>query len=496
VQKNNQQFDILLCALNSRYHHTSFALKYLYANLKELQSRTRVLEYVIQKSPRDIVEEILSFQPRIVGFSVYIWNTSQIYEVVSILKTVAPEISVVLGGPEISHETEGQPLTKLCDYVIKGEADFLFHQFCQQFLRGVKPDHKIITGPLPEIKSIELPYDYYTDEDIKNRVIYVEASRGCPYKCEYCLSSLDASVRNFELEKFLLEMDKLIARGARQFKFIDRTFNLSPTISAGILQFFLKKVSLGIFLHFEMVPDRLPSELRELIRQFPEGSLQFEIGIQTMNPEVGKNVSRRQDYEKIKENLRFLKHETGVHTHADLIVGLPGETLDSFARGFDVLAGYEPDEIQVGILKKLKGTPIARHDKDFSMTYASMPPFQILKNTDIDYSAMQDMNRFAQFWDLYANSGRFLPLMEYFKTQGLMHFDGSLFALFSDFSNYLHKRHQQSHGISLVNLRKSAKSYLMERFFLPEFQAEYLSQEALRSQKITAAPERQQRHLS
>ncbi|MBC7370161.1 MAG: cobalamin B12-binding domain-containing protein, partial [Bdellovibrionaceae bacterium] len=248
------QKDIILGTLNSTYQHCSFGLRYLYANLQELQPRAEMIEWTIHATPRNIVEKILSFNPKIVGFGVYIWNTTETYEVVSILKKVAPEVVIVLGGPEVSYETETQPICKTADYVIKGEADFLFYEFCKNILGGTKPEQKIISGALPDITKIKMPYDLYSDEDIKNRIVYVEVSRGCPYKCEYCLSSLDKVVRSFDLDKFLADMDALIAKGLRQFKFVDRTFNLSIQTSSKIMQFFLERIHLNLFLHFEMVP--------------------------------------------------------------------------------------------------------------------------------------------------------------------------------------------------------------------------------------------------
>src|SRR5271170_4473162 len=185
------QTDILLTTINARYHHAAFGLRYLYANLQNLRAQAQIMEFVLGKNPRDIAESLLQRQPKIIGIGVYIWNTTQVYEVVSILKKVAPEVVVVVGGPEISYEIETQPLYAIVDYVIKGEADFLFHDFCATVLSGHKPMAKIISGDLPDLNTLILPYAEYTAEDVAHRVIYVEASRGCPYKCEYCLSSLD-----------------------------------------------------------------------------------------------------------------------------------------------------------------------------------------------------------------------------------------------------------------------------------------------------------------
>ena len=455
------QTDILLCTLNSTYQHAAFGLRYILANMKDLQSRTAILEWTIKENPRVIVEKILQQNPKIVGFGVYIWNTDETLHVIATLKKIAPNIIIVLGGSEISHETETQEHLKWCDYVIKGEADLSFYQFCQKyFTSGFLPEKQIQSSELPDIKAIEMPYRLYTDEDIKNRIIYVEASRGCPYKCEYCLSSLDKSVRSFDLQMFLAEIKNLLTRGARTFKFVDRTFNLSPTTSSQILQFFIEHIDLGLFLHFEMVPDRLPSEIRELIKKFPEGSLQFEVGIQTLNPVVAQNVSRKNDLVKVAQNFEFLKTSTKVHTHADLIVGLPGENLESFAQGFDRLVQMQPDEIQVGILKRLKGTPIARHEKTFQMIYSNFSPFQILSTSTMDYLTLQKMNRFAKFWDLYANSGQFKNFMQWFQ-QSL---DGtSFFWSFYSFSEFLSEKFTETHSLSLMSLAEQAWLYLKSK---------------------------------
>ena len=203
-------------------------------------------------------------------------------------------------------------------------------------------------------------------------------------------------------------MQKLLDRGVSQFKFVDRTFNLNIASSKSILEFFRERWRPGLFVHFEMIPDRLPDALREVIAQFPPGALQFEVGVQTFNDEVSKNISRRQDYGRLEENFRFLRGQTGVHVHADLIAGLPGETIESFAAGFDRLVELGPQEIQVGILKRLRGTPIVRHDQSWEMVYNPHPPYEILRNRLLDFAAMQRLGRFARHWDLVGNSGNFI----------------------------------------------------------------------------------------
>lgn len=469
IQASNS---ILLCALNSTYQHAAFGLRYLRANLKELKDQSTIVEFTISQSPLEIVEKILYLQPKIVGFGVYIWNTDEVLKVIRHLKQLAPEIKIVLGGPEISYETETQAHVNYCDYIIKGEADFSFYSLCHDILTNRPLDgwKKISQHPLPDIKAIELPYDLYSDEDIQNRVLYVEASRGCPYKCEYCLSSLDVSVRNFVIGPFLQQMQVLIDRGAKQFKFVDRTFNLSPTISESILQFFLKQIDKGLFLHFEMVPDRLPDNLKELIKQFPEGSLQFEVGIQTLNETVSGYISRRQNHAKMQENFLFLREHTKVHTHADLIVGLPAETLDSFKKGFDQLIQWDPDEIQVGILKRLKGTPIIRHQAKFEMVYSENTPYQILKTKDLSFQSLQQMNRFSRYWDMIANSGQFNLTMNFLKQKTKIE-EKSFFDMFFNLSEYLYERHRGTFAISLMNLTESVFKFLIDALKVPEIDA-------------------------
>ncbi len=442
--------EIILTTLNARYSHASLGLRYLMANLGEFRGRTLLAEFTIKRPPAEIVAEILRAQPKIVGFGTYIWNVKQTLEVVRQLKTAQPDLIILAGGPEISFETEGQELFHAVDYVLKGEADFSLREFLAQWDRGERPGAKIISGPLPDIKAIRLPYDLYSADDIANRTLYVEASRGCPYKCEYCLSALDVSVRNFPLDEFLAQMQSLLDRGARQFKFVDRTFNLAPTTSSRILKFFLERIHLGLFLHFELVPDRLPPELKELIQQFPAGALQFEIGIQTWSEKVARNVSRRQDFTKIADNLRYLREHTGVHTHADLIVGLPGETWNSFAQGFNALYALGPDEIQVGILKRLKGTPIIRHDQMFGMKYATEPPFQILENNHLNAEEILNLEIFADFWDLVANSGRFPDFKEIVEHSGQTPFE-----FYYDLSQRLYRHFGRTHSIHLRDLEQA-----------------------------------------
>jgi hypothetical protein len=293
---------------------------------------------------------------------------------------------------------------------------------------------------------------------------------------------------------------------------VDRTFNLNLNIASAILNFFLGRYEPGLFVHFEMVPDRLPEGLRALIKQFPAGALQFEVGIQSFNTEVEALISRRQNHERLEDNLRWLRSETGVHVHADLIVGLPGEDVASFGAGFDRLVALGPQEIQVGILKRLRGAPIARHDEQWGMVYSPTPPYEVLQTKLISFAQMQSMRRFSRYWDIVANSGSFsatLPLL----------LEGSPFANFMSFTEWLWDRTgNRTHGIALNPLARmlfeflsrggslvrqvEAANALVRDFHRTERECpsdilEHASERpSPRSRKDRVAPRRQSRHLA
>lgn len=556
--------DILLATLNAKFIHCAFGLRYLLANLGELQSRAALVEFEIQQRPLEVVEALLARKPRIIGLGVYIWNVRETTEVVALLKRLAPETIIILGGPEVSFEPEEQEIVRLADHVITGEADLKFAEVCRHLLAPPVPTPtpnlnpnlnlsilsagsggaglglrleaggnvfddrmlpKIIPAELPKLERVALPYELYTEADLAHRVLYVEASRGCPFTCEFCLSSLDIPVRQFPLEQFLAALERLLARGATQFKFVDRTFNLNLLVSRAILQFFLDRWRPGLFLHFEMIPDRLPEALRELLAKFPPGAVQLEIGVQTFSDETSRHISRRQDNAKLAENFQWLRAHTGAHLHADLIVGLPGEGLARFAAGFDRLVALGPQEIQVGMLKRLRGTPIVRHDGEFQMRYSPHAPYELLCNRELDFTTMQRLRRFARYWDLVANSGNFSTTTPLLWSEGHapVHSDSprppSPFERFLAFSDWLYARVGRRHGIALADLAEALFVYLSGpagvpadraaqalwedwqrsgRRERPGFLQPHLPAEPRRAERAdrAAVPKRQARHLA
>jgi len=427
---------IVLATLNARYIHAALGLRYLLANMARhgspaLRSATVLREYTINRPAQAIVDDLLlalsdpcAATPRapIVGFGVYIWNVAQTTHVVRLLKAARPDVRVVLGGPEVSYELEDQPIVALADYVITGWGDVSFPKLCHALQYGPRPLMKVIAGEQPPLDQIDLPYGEFSDADLAHRVLYVEASRGCPYKCEFCLSALDKTAWAFDVDTFLVALHQLYGRGARHFKFFDRTFNLKMDACVRILQFFLDRLAdearaasaqaTPLFLHFEVIPDYLPERLKACLTQFPPGVLQFEVGIQSFNPEVQQRVSRRQDNAKTEANLRWLLASTHAHLHTDLIFGLPGESWLSFAQGFDRLVGLGPHEIQLGVLKRLRGTALARRSlpgavPEWGMVYAPDAPYTVVQTDVLTSEEIGTFVRLARYWDLVANSGRF-----------------------------------------------------------------------------------------
>jgi radical SAM superfamily enzyme YgiQ (UPF0313 family) len=453
--------EIVLATLNAKWIHASFGLRCLRANLGELRDRSSILEFEIGQRPVDVAEVLLAAEPRILGLGVYVWNAAQTLQLVRVLKAVRPDLTIVLGGPEVSHETEGQEIVALADYVVRGEADLAFADLCRRILAGAPDLPKIHDAPLPHFGELADPYDEYTATDVAHRVVYVEASRGCPFTCEFCLSSLDVPVRRAELAPFLAAMQRLYDRGLRHFKFVDRTFNLGIDFAVAILRFFRERYTPELFLHFELIPDRLPDKLRDEIAAFPKGSLQFEVGVQTLDDATGERISRRQDRRKLHDNLRWLRDATGAHVHADLIVGLPGEDEATFARGFDELWASGPDEIQVGILKRLRGTPIVRHDAEFGMRYAQEAPYEILATDAVPFTTMQRMKRFARYWDVVANSGNWLATLRILLRESAAD-DSSSYMAFAAFADWLHRETRATAGIALPRLAGLLWRYLVE----------------------------------
>lgn len=451
---------IVVVAVNARWTHTAFGARSLIANLGDLRQRAELVEMTISDRAVDIVEAVLDLNPVLVGLGVYVWNADLCSAVVSAIKALRPDLPVILGGPEVICRDDLPPCAFLADHVISGEAENAFRNLCEKIIGGNEAIPKFITADIPDLEQIDLAYDLYSDEDLEHRKLYVEASRGCPYGCKFCLSSLDERVRRVPTPRLLAALDLLWQRGARQFKFVDRV--LQFFIGSEILEFFLDRFEDGLFLHFELVPDMLSPPLGELLARFPEGSVQLEAGVQSFDPDVLRQIGRNQNLEKVKETFRFLRSKTGVHIHADLIIGLPGESLAGFGAGFDRLLEMGPHEIQNGLLKRLRGTAVARQSESWGLVFNSSPPYEVLESDQIDFQAMLRLRRFARYFDLVFNNGNFKD------TVALLMKGPSAFEGFLRFSDWLYATTGQSHQLALNRLARLLALYLRTELEIPD----------------------------
>jgi radical SAM superfamily enzyme YgiQ (UPF0313 family) len=406
---------IVLTTINARHSHAALGLRYLKANAGPLTERIAIVELVlgadIETMARRVLSALAPRPPRVIGLGVYVWNVVAATALAARLRELAPDAVLVAGGPEVSHELELQPIAALVDYVVQGPGDLAFARLATAILNGPRPLQRVIAGDQPaDLGELVLPYAHYDANDIARRHLYVEASRGCPFKCAFCLSALDRTAWPFPVTQLLLALDDLHRRGARRFRFVDRTFNLRLADSARILEFFLERIAAHpddpCFVHFELIPDRLPPALRDPITRFPPGTLQFEIGIQTFDPEVQRAIDRRQDNAAAEANLRWLRASSHAHLHVDLIAGLPGESLAGFAAGYDRLRALRPHEIQLGLLKRLRGAPIIRHEHAGRLVFERVAPYRVRRTDALSEREIVEFEHIARFHDRVVNSGR------------------------------------------------------------------------------------------
>ncbi|MCK9461648.1 MAG: DUF4080 domain-containing protein [Proteobacteria bacterium] len=451
--------DIVLVAANARYGHTALGPRCLLANLGDLRPRTALLEVTIDDRPADVAERILASSPRVVGMSTFVWSVQLLTEIASILRQVAPDLRLVVGGPEVICPGDLPPLAALADVVVHGEADLAFADVARRLLAAAPVPHLVAAEP-PDLAAVALPYGEYTDADLAQRTIYVEASRGCPNGCEFCLSSVAPGARRFPEERVLAAVESLWERGARRFKFVDRS--VEHGVTTGLLDFFLERAGEGAFVHLEIFPGAIPPPLLERIASFPAGAVQLEAGVQSLSDAVASRVGRRQDGARVEAAIRGLVEGTRTHVHADLIAGLPGEGFEGIAESFDRLRRTGVHEIQIGVLKRLRGARIARHDAAYGMAYRETPPYDVLSTSAVDFAAMQRLKRAARVHDLVCNSGRF-P-----KTSALLLDAPSPFRALVGFADFLHARVGAPVGIALPRLAALLFEHLTEFCGLPK----------------------------
>jgi radical SAM superfamily enzyme YgiQ (UPF0313 family) len=451
---------ILLSTVNTKYYHTSFALKCLKANLGELALECAIAEFTLETSTVDIAEKILATGPEIMCLSITIWNLERSTDLVAIIKKIAPEITIVVGGPEVSYDSADLDIVRRSDFLVCGEGELAFKKLFEKILIGSPPQESVLSAPPAHLEELKSPYRLYTDQELQDKFTYVESSRGCPYRCHFCLSSREERLRFFPLEDFLREFDELISRGARRFKFLDRTFNANLKHAITILDHSLNKILKegvkDLFLHFEVVPQRLSNEFLERLAAFPKGSLQLEVGIQTFNDQINADLNRKSRLAEVKDNITYLKERTNAHIHADLILGLPGEPMESIKETVDTLVELAPHDVQMNTLKILRGTPLRQSQLPFS----EKPPYEILATDRLSFKELQDLRYFARHWHLFYTKGQMLEELRSIWS------DGSPFEEFLKFSRWIRKSFDAPDKISKQRKRVMLERYLSERAFL------------------------------
>ena len=485
--------DILLVACNARYSHVAFSLKTLRANLpKNLHDRSEILEFTPQNDPTEAAYEILNKNPKIVGLSVYLWNVGFARQLVEILHHTAPNLVIFVGGPEIAapNQRQNDPLFTLPHHVIVGEGEDVVAALCAHYLDepfDVNPEisrliaQKTINAPRVDVTKLVLPYDEYTDDDLAHRILYVETSRGCPYRCAFCLSSQDKPLRYFPLDRLFQAFEKLLARGARAFKFLDRTLNASLPRALQILDFFMPYRD-HVSLHFEMVPHEIPEQLIAAMAQYPAGSLQIEFGVQTLTQDVADRIHRMLNADRLLKNLAILRENTGVHIHADLIAGLPGESIEQFAAGFERLSQSGVQEIQLGILKRLKSSPLDGLAESWGLVFSELPPYEILQTPDMSFAQLTEFKRFAKFYDTLVNNANFPKTIKRIC-------QGHFFTQFHDLTQWIYAQTQVTQGISQTRWVQLLFRYMVEQCAIPEQEAALvLIEDYLRSRKEDIPP--------
>jgi len=409
----------LLVGINAKYVHTNLAIRNIAACLRS--EDINIYEATINDSLDGILEDIMGYNADVVGFSCYLWNIEGVLYLAENIKKIKPETVIVLGGPEVSYEIENLLKTQShIDYVIIGEGEQRFGKLLKVLegkialasVDGIAYRHDndiVINSPKSYVDLNQIPFSY-TDENLENKLVYYETSRGCYFKCAFCLSSLEDDVRFADIEKVREDFLRFVRMGIKVVKLVDRSFNCRLSRALKLLEI-IRELPGNTVFHCEINPELVNEDFIKALKGL-EDRLQFEIGIQSTNPVTLKEICRTPDVKRALEGIRQLK-TTGIKLHVDLIAGLPLENFESFSRSFDDVYNLFPQEIQLGFLKLLKGTRLRRDADKYGIVYRAKPPYEILFNKDISYDELCILTGIAKLLDKYYNTGRFKHSLNY-----------------------------------------------------------------------------------
>ena len=447
---------ILLVALNAKYIHSNLAVYSLMSFVKKYNTELRLTEMTINHSEEDILKEIYKEKADVVAFSCYIWNINMIRRISLELKKVAPEVKIWFGGPEVSFDMEQclQDNPQL-DGIMYGEGEQSFLELSEYYMED-KGQLKNIRGlayregaklnkdgedktpgnitrnmPAKPMHLDDIPFPYKDMEAFRNRIIYYESSRGCPFSCSYCLSSVDKKVRLRSLELVKEELRIFLNYEVAQVKFVDRTFNCNKKHAMGIWEY-IKENDNGITnFHFEIAADLLEEDEIEFLASLRPGQVQLEIGVQSTNPDTVEAIRRKMDFAKVAYNVSKIKAEGNIHQHLDLIAGLPLEGYESFEKSFSEVYALKPDQLQLGFLKILKGSPMELDKDRYDIVFRSAAPYEVLYTRHLSYEELLRLKGVCEMVEVYYNSGQFVYSIEF-----LEHFYPSPMQLYQSISDY------------------------------------------------------------
>ncbi len=417
---------ILLCAVNAKYIHTNIALRCIKEYCKDkISSEIIFKEYTINNYVQDIVNDIYKVHPDIVSFSVYIWNKEITAKASVLLKLLLPELKIVFGGPEVSYNPHDvmRSITE-CDYIISGEGEITSKYLYKALetgestndIKGItfRSKNEIITNPPREPMNMEdIPFPYSDFSEISNKICYYEASRGCPFNCQYCLSSIEKGVRFAPIEKVKKDLKIFIDHKVKQVKFVDRTFNANKNFAKEIITFIIENDNKITNFHFEVAAELMTEELIQLLGNARRGLFQLEIGVQSTNNDTLTEISRNGDFNKITETVNRIQSYQNIHIHLDLIAGLPYEDLNSFKRSFNDVHSLFPNQLQLGFLKVLHGSGMEKIVKEHEIKYSPYIPYEVLTTKYLSYDDVLFLKDIEEMTETYYNSRRFINSMKY-----------------------------------------------------------------------------------
>ncbi len=428
---------IILAGINSQFVHSNLAIRYLkkVCDLNNIDVITK--EFTINQRVENVVREIYEENPELICFSTYIWNIEFIYKVSLELKTIDENIKILCGGPEVSFDSKECLLSLPIDFIIEGEGEETFLDFIKSYpekqkilnIKGLycKFNEEIFyTGKRPPLEIDNVPFPYGHDDNFENKILYYESSRGCPFKCSYCLSSISDNVRFRSINKVKEELKYFIDKKVKLVKFVDRTFNCNSKFSYEIWKYLIDiyyEEKYETSFHFEISADLFKDEELKLLKMAPNGLFQFEIGVQTTNEDAIKNINRNMNLLKLKKNVEYLRDNTNINIHLDLIAGLPLESKGSFINSFNEVYNLKPNQLQLGFLKIIKGSPISFEQRKWGIKHNPFPPYEIFSNDFISFDDILELKIVEEVLDKYYNSGKFKLVIKFFENKYLSYYE-------------------------------------------------------------------------